>query len=729
MSTSKPLTWAATAAVGVVGVLAVHHPMLLSGFRRIQADRGDSRLIHYLLEHGYLWATRTPGHLHFWDAPFFHPLPNVIAYSDSLLSYGPFYWLWRSGGASPDLAFGLWMVLMTVLNYAAGLLLFGRGLGFGTPATVAAASLLAFGAPRVNQLNHQQMLPFFYGFLTLYALARLFREGSPSPARRVGLWMLAAFGIAAQLYGGVYLGWFLTMGLALATLLALALPSSRGAVVAVARRDWWAVAASAVVGALAMTPFLIHYLPAAHEMRSVNTLFRRYLHPTFGSWWNVGEGNWFWGWLIARRPFVGKVLEYEHRLGMGFFTTAACAVGLYLGRRQPWCRVAIGFLFVCLISTSFLPRRELTVLSACLCCYGFGCLLRQRDDPSITAWTYAVVLGALIWIPHFNSWLEGVWLALIVASLRMICAERSEAGGWMLPAILLGLASLRLFAFEVVAIVAGLVAPAAGLLAYYSPNRRREVALGALTVCLVAIGLLTFLGRMDVMIGGIAGGLVGLAASAPGRLRLPPRVLLGVLAASIGFLWLLHDPESVWLGYSLKLPGALAIRAIGRIVLILMIPAALGLAVLVERLARDRSTAVAWTVALICLAEQTVTTDSFDAAANRSKIAEVAGRVDPGVETFYYKPAGNETFTIYGLDAMWASLAVGKPTINGYTGYYPADWYGFLLADTETGLPLPLLLERWEANHGLRPADVQLIGGGSPGAPTGRTPVGARASE
>jgi hypothetical protein len=354
--------------------------------------------------------------------------------------------------------------------------------------------------------------------------------------------------------------------------------------------------------------------------------------------------------------------------------------------------------------------------------------MRQRDDSSIAASTYVVVLGALALVPHFNPWLEGVWLALIVACLWKIGTTRGEAGGWRLPSILLGLAGLRLFAPEVVAIIAGLVAPAAGLVAYYSPARRREVALGALTICLAAIGLLTFLGRVEVMIGGVVGGLVGLASSAPERLRPSPRVLLGVLATSIGFLWLLHDPESLWLGYSLKLPGALAIRAVGRIVLILMIPAALGLAVLVEGLARDRSAALAWAVALVCLAEQTVTTRSFDAAANRSKIAEVAGRVAPGVETFYYKPAGNETFTIYGLDAIWASRAVGKPTINGYTGYYPADWYDFLLADSETGLPLPLLLERWEAKHGLRPEAVQRIDGPPGVGEAGRTPVAARAS-
>ncbi|APW62196.1 hypothetical protein [Paludisphaera borealis] len=730
LSISTLPTWAATAVVGVLGVLAVHHPMLLSGFGRIQTDRGDTRLLHYLLEHGYLWVVGAPGHRDFWSAPFFHPLTNVIAYSDSLLSFGPFYWTWRFAGASPDLAFGLWMTSMTVLNYAAGLLLFGGGLGFGAPATVAAASLLAFGAPRVNQLEHQQLLPFFYVLLTLYAFARLFREDSPSPGRRLRLWMLAAFGGAAQLYGGVYLGWFLVMALVLTTITALAVRSSRGAVLAVARRDWWAVAAATAAGVLVMQPFLAHYLPAAREMRSVYLPFRYYLHPTFGSWWNVGKDNWFWGWLIARRPFVGSLLENEHRLGLGFITTAVCAAGLYLGRRQPWCQVAIWFLFLCLLATSFLPGRELIVVAACLCCYGFGCLLRQTDEPLITALTFVVVLGVLVGVPFPNPWLKAMSLAFVVPCLWKIGVERGEADGWVLPAIAVGLVCLKLFALEVVAIMAVPIAPAAGLLAYYLPARRWEIGFGAVATMIVALSLLTFGGRLEVLIGGVAGGLAGVAVGAPQKLRPPPLVLLRVLAVSLAVLALLYDADSLWLGYSLKLPGALAIRAVGRIVLILMIPAALGLAVLVERLARDRSAALAWTVALICLAEQTVTTPAFDAAANRAKIAGVAGQVAPTAAAFYYKPCEDEPFVHYGLDAMWASLAVGVPTINGYTGYYPSAWYGFLLADSEVGLPLKVLLERWEADHGLRAEDVQRIGGDlpRPDARKQETPIGSQAS-
>src|SRR5215472_9256094 len=145
--------------IGVLGLAMVHHPMILSGFARIQTDLGDTRLIHYLLEHGYRWSRREPAHRDLWSPPFFYPTANAAAYSDLLLGVGPVYWLWRVLGAPPDLAFGSWMVSMSALNYAAGLLLFGRGLGFGMPAAAAGASLVAFGAPRVNQLGHQQLLP------------------------------------------------------------------------------------------------------------------------------------------------------------------------------------------------------------------------------------------------------------------------------------------------------------------------------------------------------------------------------------------------------------------------------------------------------------------------------------------------------------------------------------------------------------------------------------------
>ena len=115
--------------------------------------------------------------------------------------------------------------------------------------------------------------------------------------------------------------------------------------------------------------------------------------------------------------------------------------------------------------------------------------------------------------------------------------------------------------------------------------------------------------------------------------------------------------------------------------MILLIPAALGLAFLVEFLERRGWAVAGWIVALVCLAEQAVTTDTFDAAANQASIADIARRIDRGRDAFYYHPCHKQRFFLYQLDAMWASLATGKPTINGYSGYAPPDWVRFFIVD------------------------------------------------
>ena len=77
------------------------------------------------------------------------------------------------------------------------------------------------------------------------------------------------------------------------------------------------------------------------------------------------------------------------------------------------------------------------------------------------------------------------------------------------------------------------------------------------------------------------------------------------------FLVLFYISDSLWLAYSRMIPGAVAIRAVGRVVLILLVPAALGLACLVEFLDRRRWAVASWIVVLVCLAEQGVTTPSL----------------------------------------------------------------------------------------------------------------------
>ena len=159
---------------------------------------------------------------------------------------------------------------------------------------------------------------------------------------------------------------------------------------------------------------------------------------------------------------------------------------------------------------------------------------------------------------------------------------------------------------------------------------------------------------------------------------------------------LFYHRDSLWLAYSGMIPGAVAIRAVGRVVLILLVPAALGLACLVEFLDRRRWAVASWIVVLVCLAEQGVTTETFDAAANRATIERLASRIDRGRIAFYYHPDDGQPFHRHHLDAMWASLATGVPTINGYSGHAPRSWHRFFQADFDPEVDMKGVLAEWE---------------------------------
>src|SRR5882724_10538928 len=104
-------------AFWVAGLGVAHGPMIVSGLGRVQGDLGDPRLHHYMLEHGFRWMTGDSGHRSFWDAPIFYPVRNTAAYSDTLFGALPLYAIWRIAGAPADVAFPLFILLASSVNF------------------------------------------------------------------------------------------------------------------------------------------------------------------------------------------------------------------------------------------------------------------------------------------------------------------------------------------------------------------------------------------------------------------------------------------------------------------------------------------------------------------------------------------------------------------------------------------------------------------------------------
>ncbi len=699
------------ASVGILGVMAVHHPMILSGFGRIQTDLADTRLINYFMEHGWLWVSRAPRHERFWDVPFFHPVANVMAYSDSMLSYGPFYWPLRMAGFPPDTAFGIWMVATTVLNYAAGVLLFSRGLGFGAPATTAAAGLIAFGSPRVNQLGRPQLLPSFYLLLALYALCRIVRDENARLAARVSWWTAFGLAVTAQFYGSYYLGWFFGVGMAVATVAALILRSSRGRVVALVRRDWWAAALGATVAAVAMVPFLVHYLPVAREVGLRFNNAQHYSHPSNWSWWNTGEVNWWWGWIDRRWPVQGTPFTNELRLGLGFATTAACGIGLYLGRHNPLGRVALAATLFTVAAMTFVPRVEIVYIAAAAVCFALGCVCREPDWTESGGATVVLATAVLLACPPFNDVVRSLTFATIALCIVRIWYRRGRPSAMTAPGAVLAALVLHALPLAAAALTAGFFAAIGALAAYFARGRRIDVAIATLGLWLAATALLSVENRPWIFWQAALGAFFGWAASGDRRFRPGSRAVFTIVAVALPIVILLYGTNSLWLALSPYIPGSAAIRTPSRVILVLLVPVALGLALLVERLDRGRWEAAAWCLALVCLTEQTGTSETYDRDVSRRRIAEVARQVDRRAGSFYYLPVSDgDHFYYIHLDAMWAAMETGVPTINGISGCFPTGWWNLGLADLPGGMTTEDALQEWCDNHGLRRLDVQRIG-------------------
>jgi hypothetical protein len=224
-----------------------------------------------------------------------------------------------------------------------------------------------------------------------------------------------------------------------------------------------------------------------------------------------------------------------------------------------------------------------------------------------------------------------------------------------------------------------------------------------------------FVTYMDDLLTWGAGALAVVAGSVAMRRRgaSPPATWLA--AAALGAALVLSvsgDHLRIWNFFYYHVFAANAIRAVGRVSLVLLVPASVGLALAFDALRRRGRTAWALALGLVCALEQGVTTPSYDKFVQRAHAREVARQVPPGCEAFFaspLRPIGSPWEPH--LDAMWAGLECHVPTINGYSGGLPKGWFPLY----EPGPNADETLADWAKARGLDLSRVCWIGG-RPGA-------------
>lgn len=153
------------------------------------------------------------------------------------------------------------------------------------------------------------------------------------------------------------------------------------------------------------------------------------------------------------------------------------------------------------------------------------------------------------------------------------------------------------------------------------------------------------------------------------RQRLP--VL--VAATALAMIGLLSEPIWMWVGP--HVPGSVAVRALARVGVFLLLPAAIGIGLFLSRVRRS---AAAIAVLVVMAAEQRQARSVLFAKSDAARgVAAVAAAVDRACPAFFYAmievPGGFDP-SIAHIDAIWAALTLNIPTVNGYSGNQPRGW-------------------------------------------------------
>lgn len=327
-------------------------PMWLGLGKLIPGDRGDGRLNLYFLEYGYGWLCGDPAHANFWNAPFFYPAANTMAYSDVLLGIAPLYWLGRMGGLDEFASLQLLYPALYLLNFGAMYWLLRKVCRLSSLGAAVGALVFAFSPPRNYAMGHIQTAGTFYIPLLWGCLVESFRCGESDRRRRAG-WIAGAAACGVALfYAGYYIFFFTALGSGIFVAALLLTGQGRRDVFSYCRRNWLPLALAAGLALLLIQPGLTHYrmasrmfpgdrpfaaieFPSLATFANTASFFYKAVLPaamakSFGSRMGVGLVTLLFAWYGLVR--MGRRSVYLGALGV----TAAALLLLTLNWTAPW---------------------------------------------------------------------------------------------------------------------------------------------------------------------------------------------------------------------------------------------------------------------------------------------------------------------------------------------------------------------------------------------------------
>ena len=311
--TAKGWLWAF--AIGILALWQFHIPQFASKFDTFPGDRGDARLVAYLMEHWYQFFRG----VEFWRSPgMFYPVPGSLGYADLLFAYGVVHSLLRTLGLGIFEAAEFTIILFNFLNYLVCFVLLNKVLRFNLTASIAGAVFFAFNAPKLIQFGHTQLQPIV--FLPLAAIAIVLfvqHRDKLSQKQAFALIALAVASINLQLLTGFYAAWFFIFWAGLFLLLTLLFSHTRRIVLSQILRFWPALAGSLVVFAIGLAPFLKAYLPVLKLSGGRDYAQVYKFIPVPVSFLLTSQRNYVWGSTTTAILSRVKGIDPEMQIGIG----------------------------------------------------------------------------------------------------------------------------------------------------------------------------------------------------------------------------------------------------------------------------------------------------------------------------------------------------------------------------------------------------------------------------
>ena len=195
------------ALAGLALAILTSWPLVLHMRTRIAPDLGDPVRTAWQLAWVGHALLHEPGHL--FDSNAFFPHPLSLAFSDSLLGYGP-AGFFGSGTVAALVRYNLLFLWAWGLCFV-GAYLLARELGTGRLGGAAAGIAFAYAPYRVTEAGHLHVISSGGLALALFLLVRGYRRGwaarGATPPNRAGLWLIAG--------GWLVAAWQISLGFTL----------------------------------------------------------------------------------------------------------------------------------------------------------------------------------------------------------------------------------------------------------------------------------------------------------------------------------------------------------------------------------------------------------------------------------------------------------------------------------------------------------------------------------